>query len=84
MTENSASSACHREPARPECIYKPPRDLNVISVLPKSCSVRSLSRERPSSRERRVDSRAALLGVADERRSERCGLLFSPAWLSQA
>jgi hypothetical protein len=30
MTENSASSACHREPAHPKTIYKLQRGLNGI------------------------------------------------------
>jgi hypothetical protein len=46
MTENSASSACHREPARPETHLQATAGLNEISVLSKSYYVRSLSRDK--------------------------------------
>src|SRR5271166_1244423 len=55
MTENSASSACHREPARPETHLQATAGSQRDSVLSKSCYVRSLSRERPSSGEWRLN-----------------------------
>ena len=46
MTENSASLGVPPRAGSPERIYKPRRGLNDISVLSKSCYVRSLSRDK--------------------------------------